>query len=123
MAVTRLVQNLIEAGLRADMQPLIRQSQHEQSRWQRSVRRLVTDEQDPLALLLTQPVNDKVRTACTAILAIPITTKAHRQKRHSSFWFVTPSQRQSGWGQPEVDCINPLPLETVIIPAKLMMGT
>ena len=63
--MTRLVQNLIEAGLRADIQPLIRQSQYEQSRRQRGVRRLGTDGQDPLALLLTQPVNDKVRTAFT----------------------------------------------------------
>ena len=105
------------------MQPLIRQTQHEQSRRQRGVRRLVTDEQDPLALLLTQPVNDKGKTAFTAILAIPITTKARRQHRNSSFWFVTPSQRHSGWGQPEVACINPQPRETGIIPAKLMMGT
>ena len=105
------------------MQPLIRQSQHEQSRRQRGVRRLVPDEQDPLAILLTQPVNDKVRTDFTAILAIPITTKARRQHRHSSFWFVTPSQRHSGWGQSEVACINPQPRETGIIPAKLMMGT
>ena len=69
------MQDPIEAGFRADIQPLIRQGRHDLSRRQRGVRRLVAGEQDPLALLLTQPVNDMARTAFTAILAVPITHK------------------------------------------------
>jgi len=75
VALPCLVQDPIEAALGADIEALIRQRWHDLPRRQRGVLRLVVRQQDPLALLLTQPVNDQARTAFTAVLAVPITQK------------------------------------------------
>jgi len=75
VALACLVQHPIEAALEAYKQPLISQGRHDLPRRQRGVLRLVARQQDPLPLLLTQPVNDIARTAFTAVLAAPITQK------------------------------------------------
>ena len=66
------VEHAVEAALGGQVLPLIRQVGHDLRRRQRGVARLGADRQDPLPLLIAQPMGHVARTA----LAVVATTTA-----------------------------------------------
>ena len=66
------MQNPVEAALRADIQPSIRQYGHDLPWRQRRKFRLVAGQQDPLAFFFVEAVSDEAVAALATIDAITV---------------------------------------------------
>ena len=77
------MQNTVEAALRTDVKPAIRQNGQDLPWWQRSKFGLVASEQDPLAFLLAEAMDDLSEATFAAIDSITVTSElvapAHRR--------------------------------------------
>jgi len=82
----------VEAPLRADVQPTIRQNGHDLARWQRRKFRLVAGQQDPLPLLVREAVRHQAVAAFAAIQSVPIT----RELPSPTLQRGQPNAQQSG---------------------------
>jgi hypothetical protein len=69
------MENPVEAALRADIKPSVGQSRHDLPWWQRRKFGLVAGQQNPLAFLFTEAMDDLPVAALAAIDAITVTSE------------------------------------------------